>query len=178
MADFPPYRIAAALVVLLFAVLFLAELIMNTSFSEEAVRTGVKTEFNKTKSCLIQRLSPYESSNQSDTYAKLISSYLIRGINTSESLVRSVRREGWAYYVNASVRYNDLPSADQNMIIYTSILGERRIIGQAPDLGGQFGAACSKTCEDNPMIPDAEACRSACGKVSASLAGSGCMPNQ
>ena len=167
--------LAVVVVVALVAVLLAAEYVMNTSFSQEAVRAGVKTEFNKTKSCLMQALSPYASPDQSDSYAKLISSYLIRGINTSEIFVREVRRDGWAYDINTTIRYNDLPLADQDLTMYASLLGERRIVGAAPDLGGQFGPACAKTCEDNMLVFDKEACHTACGKINSTLAQSNCL---
>ncbi len=182
MADFPLPSwlviLAVLLAAVLIAVLLLAELVMSTSFSEEAVRAGVRAEFNKTGSCLIGLLSPHGDGGGSapDPYAKLISSYLIRGINTSEMFVRGVRRDGWAYYINTTIRYNDLPLAERSMDVYTSIFGERRIIGPAPDLAGEFGRACAKTCEDNPLVPDRAACRAACDKINATLAQSSCLP--
>ncbi len=164
-----------ALSVILVVILLATEFLMYTSFSEDAVRAGVKGEFNKTKACLVERLLPYDSTDQPDAYAKLISSYLIRGINSSEIMVRQVRRDGWAYFVNSTISYTDLPLDNQNLVIYASLFGERRIIGAAPDMNGQFAQACDKTCSDNPLIPDREACRTACGKINNTLGTGGCL---
>ncbi len=167
-------RWLVVLTIILVLVFLVAEVLMYTAFSEDALRAGVKGEFNKTKNCLIDRLAPYDAPNQSDTYAKLISSYLIRGINKTEIAVRSVRREGWAYFANSTIRYG-LPLDEQNIVIYASLVGERRIIGAAPDLGDKFGQECVKTCNENILVLDKDACRTACGKINNTISQGGCL---
>ncbi len=167
---------AVLFVLILLVALLAAEVAMNTAFGEEAVRAGVKAEFNSTKECLFRALAPYEISNSSNRYTALIAGHLVGGINTSEIFVREVRRDGWAYRINTTVRYPDLPLPDSEMDLYVSIFGERRIIGPVMNMSGKFGTECIRTCGDNLLIFDKEKCHSACGTVGGALADSNCMP--